>query len=162
MMDKIFQRIIDNNFSDLKGLTANAVIPISQQLINEIIETAIRGNRNIDSCQVSIHPQNRLSVNLRAVLLPLPLNLKLRIDKTVDLKNSPKVRATLENNLLLGALGSFFKGLPKGIEIAGNQVVVDIGAFLKPQQQRYFDWIKSAEIDTEEGKVILNVQVAVE
>jgi hypothetical protein len=161
-MDKIFQKIIANNFSDLKGLTADVSIPVRQQLINEIIETALQGNKNIDSCQVSIGGQNRVSVNLRAILLPWPLNLKLRLDKSVDFTDSPKIWASLENNLLLGTLVSFFKGLPKGINISGNQVIVDIGSFLRPQERKYLDLIKSAEINTEEGKVILDARVEVE
>lgn len=161
-MDKIFQKIIENKFTELKGLTVDASIPVQQQLINEIIESFLQGNKNIDSCKVSIHEQNRVSVNLRATLLPWPLNLKLRLDKSVDLRNSPKIRASLENNLLLGTLGSFFKGLPRGISISDNQIVIDIGAFLRPQEQKYFALIRSAEIRTEEGEVTLDVKIEVD
>jgi hypothetical protein len=161
-MDKIFKKIIQNNFSDLKGLTVDALIPIPQRLINEIVESALRGNKNIDSCKVSVHEQNRVSVDLKTVLIPWPLNLKLRLDKSVDLKGSPKIKASLENNLLLGTLGSFIKGLPKGIEISENQILVDVGAFLRPQEQKYLVLIRSAEILTEEGKVILDAKFRVD
>jgi hypothetical protein len=161
-MDKVFQKIIENNFSDLKGLTVDASIPVPQKLINEIVESALRGNKNIDSCKVSIHEQNRVSVDLRAILLPWPLNLKLRLDKSVDLGGSPKIRASLENNLLLGMLGSFFKGLPKGIEISGNQIVVDIGSFLRPREHKYLALLRSAEIMTREGQVTLDVKIEVD
>src|SRR5262245_43449484 len=40
-MDKIFRKIIDNNFSDLKGTIVDASIPVPQYLINEIIEAAL-------------------------------------------------------------------------------------------------------------------------
>jgi hypothetical protein len=161
-MDKIFQNLIDNNFSDLKGLTVDASIPVPQGLINEIVESALRGNKNIDSCRVSIHEQNRVSVDLKTILIPWPLNLKLRLDKSVDLKGSPKIRASLENNLLLGTLGSFFKGLQKWITISANQVVIDVGALLRPQEQKYLELIKSAEITTGVGKVKLNAKIGVD
>ena len=59
-MDKIFQKIIEGNFSDLKGTTIDATIPVPEYLINEIIAAALQGNKNIDSCQVSIHEENKV------------------------------------------------------------------------------------------------------
>ena len=161
-MDKIFQRIVEDNFSDLKGLAADASIPVSGSLVNEIIAAALRGNKNIEYCQVSIGGQNRVNVKLKTTMLPWPLDLRLKLFRSVDLTRSPRIRASLENNLLLGKLGSFFKALPEGIKLYGNQVVLDIGSFLAPQEQKYLDLIKSAEITTEEGKVILDVKVRVD
>ncbi len=162
-MDKIFQRIIDNNFSDLKGLTVDASIPVPGQLINEILEAALQGNKNIEYCRVSIGGQNRVTVKLKTTMLPWPLDLKLKLFGSVDLARSPRIRASLENNLLLGKLGSFFKALPEGIKLYGDQVVVDIGSFLRtPEQRRMLDLIKAAEINTEEGKLILDVKVRVD
>lgn len=162
-MDEIFQRIIDNNFSDLKGLTVDASIPVPGQLINEIIEAALQENKNIEYCRVSIGGQNRVTVKLKTTMLPWPLDLKLKLFRSVDLARSPRIRASLENNLLLGKLGSFFKALPEGIKLYGDQVVVDIGSFLRtPEQRRMLDLIKAAEINTEEGKLILDVKVRVD
>ncbi|HUF00466.1 MAG TPA: hypothetical protein VMN99_14505 [Anaerolineales bacterium] len=157
-MDRIFQRIIDNDLSDLKGLIVDASVPVPQYLVNEIIEAALRGNTNIDSCEASIHEQNRVSVDLKTPRWPWPLNLKLRLYRSVDFTNSPKVRATLENNVLLGKLGSFFKALPDGIRINGDQIVVDLGHFLRtPEQRRILDLVRSVEIRTEEGRFIFDV-----
>jgi len=162
-MDEIFKKLIDNKFSDLKGLTVHASIPGPQQLINEIIKAALQENKNIEYCRVSIGGQNRVSVKLKTTMLPWPLDLKLKLFKLVDLARSPRIRASLENNLLLGKLGSFFNALPKGINLYGNQVVLDIGYFLRtPEQRRILDLIKSAEINTEEGKVILDVKIRVD
>ncbi len=41
-MDKIFQKIIHNNFSDLKGTTVDASIPVPQYLINELITEVLK------------------------------------------------------------------------------------------------------------------------
>jgi len=162
-MDEIFQRMIDNNFSDLKGLTAEASVPVPQQLINEIIEAALQGNRSIEYCQVSIGEQNRISVKLKTTMLPWSLDLKLKLFRSVDLARSPRIRASLENNLLLGKIGSFFKALPEGVKLYGNQVVLDLGAFLRTlEQKRFLDLIKSAEINTEAEKVILDVKLRVD
>ena len=162
-MDEIFQKIIDNNFADLKGLAVDASIPVPQLLINEIVETALQDDKNIEYCQVSIGEQNRVSVKLKTTLWPWPLDLKMRLFKSVDLARSPRIRASLENNLLLGKLGSFFKALPAGVKLYGNQVVLDIESFLStPEQKKILDLIKSAEINTEEGKVILDVKIRID
>ena len=162
-MDQIFKKLIASNFSDLKGLTVDASVPVPQYIVNEIIEVALQGNKNIEYCQVSIGVQNRVSVKLKTTMLPWSLDLKLRLFKSVDLVRSPRIRASLENNLLLGKLGSFFKVLPKGINLYGNQVVVDIQSFLStPEQKKSLDLIESAEINTEEDKVILDVKIRVD
>ena len=162
IMDKIFQKLIDNKFSELRGLTVDASISVPQYIINEIIEAALQGNKNIEYCRASIGEQNRVSIKLKTTMWPWPLDLKLRLFRSVDLARSPRIRASLENNLLLGKLGSFFKALPDGVKLYGNQVVVDIKSFLPTQQQKYLDLIKSAEITTEEGKVILDIKIRVD
>jgi len=163
-MEAIFQKIIANNFSDVAGLTVDASLPVSESLINEIIAAALEEDKTIDSCQVSIHEQNRVSVRLKTSLLPWPLNLKLKLDQSVDFASfsSPKVRAWLENNRMLGSLASLFNALPEWIKLYGNQVVVDPGVFLHtPEQKRLFDLVKSVEIRTEAAKAIFDVQLRV-
>lgn len=164
-MDKFFQKVEHGDFSDLKGLTAELSIPIPQKVINEVIEAEIRGNKTIASCVISIHPQNRVSVHLKTTIFPWPLHLKLKLDKSVDFASysSPKIRGWMENNRLLGSLGSMFNALPEGIKISGNQVVLDLGAFLRtPEQKRWLELVKSVDIQTEEGKVLLDVRVEVD
>ena len=163
-MDKVFKKIIDNNFSDLRGTTVDASIPVPQYLINELITETLRGNKNIASVRVSVHTQNRISLDAKTNLLPWPLNLKLKLDKSVDLASysSPKIRAWMENNLLLGSLGSLFNALPEGIKLYGDQVVIDLGAFLRtPEQKRLLSLVKSVGIRTEEGKIILDAKIEV-
>ena len=164
-MDKIFQKIINNNFSDLKGTTVDASVPVPQVLINELIEAALKGTKNITSVRASVHPQNRVSLDVKTSLLPWTLNLKLRLDTSVDLASysSPKIRAWMENNRLLGSLGSLFNALPEGIKLYGDQVVIDLGAFLRtPEQKRILELIKSIGIRTEPGKLILDVKAEVD
>lgn len=164
-MDKIFQKILNNNFSDLKGTLVNASVPVPEYLINEIIQVALQGNKSIESCRISVHGQNRVSANLKTTLLPWSLNLKLKLDNSVDFASysSPKIRAWLENNILLGRLGSFFNALPEGIKLYGEQVVLDIGTFLQtPEQKRMLAMVKWVGIRTEESKVILDVKIEVD
>ena len=163
-MERIFQRIVDSNFAELKGTSVQASIPIPESLINELVEVALLRNQSITSAPLSVHPQNRISIDLQTKLLPWPLNLKLKLDDSVDFASysSPKLRAWLENNRWLGSLGSILNVLPEGIKLYGNQVVIDLAAFVTmPEQRRLLDLVKSVDIRTEEGKVILDAQLGV-
>lgn len=160
-MDVIFQKLIDDNFSDLAGLKIDTSIPVPERLVNEFVGRAVRENKNISYCRVSISRGNRVSVNLKTPLWPWPVELQLRLEREVDLRGSPRLRAQLENKVLLGRLGSFFKVLPEGVTIRDDQVIVDAGAFLETQQKRLLDLVKAAEIKTEEGKLILDARVEV-
>jgi hypothetical protein len=164
-MDKIFQKLINNNFSDLKGTTVDASIPVPQALINELIEATLKGNKNIASIHVSVHPQNRVSADVKTTLLPWPLKLKLKLDQSVDFASypSPKIRAWMENNRLLGSLGSLFNALPEGVKLYGDQVVIDLGVFFRtPEQKRPLELVKSVGINTEAGKLILDIKIEVD
>lgn len=162
-MNEIFQKLIANNFSELEGLAVDGSIPVPQHMINEVIEAALQGNKKIEYCRVSIGEQNRVSINVKTAMWPWPLNLKIWIFKSVDLTPSPRIRALLENNALLGKLGSFFKALPEGVKLYGEQIVIDVGSFLQTEQQRKFlDVVKFMEIRTDKGKLIFDVQIRID
>ncbi|HVF25769.1 MAG TPA: hypothetical protein VNA23_07760 [Anaerolineales bacterium] len=162
-VNEIFQRIISNNFSDLEGLIVDASIPVPQQMINEIIEAALQGNQNIEYCGVSINEQNRISVNVKTPRWPWPVNLKVWVFQSVDITPVPKIRILLENNAILGKLGSFFKVLPEGVKLYGEQIVIDVGSFLQTEQQRKFlALLKSMEIRTEKGKLVFDVRIRID
>jgi hypothetical protein len=161
-MDNIFRKLIDDNFSDLAGLTVDASIPVPERIVNEIIQASLQGNNNITECRVSIGGQNKISAIIKTSLWLWPINIKLRLEKIVDIIGSPMLRASLENNVLLGQLGSLFKALPNGINIHGNQVIVDVRSLLEtPEQRKMLDLVKSIEIRTEQTKLILDVKIKV-
>jgi hypothetical protein len=162
-VDEIFRNLIESNFSDLRGLTVDASVPVPQQLVNEIIAAVIQGNANIHDFEAIVHRQNRVSINLKTPLWPWPLELKLRLDDRVDFSGSPKIRAWLESNILLARIGSSLKALPAGISIHHDQVLADIESFLStPEQKRLLGWIRSVEIKTDEGKMIFDIKILVD
>jgi len=162
-MDELFQKLIDNNLSGLAGLTVDASIPVPEHIVNEIIEIALRENKNIKGCRVSINGQNKVSVYLKTPLWLWPINLKLKLERSVDFTGSPKIKASLENNVLLGKLGVLFKALPDGVNIQGNQVIVDAQSFLDTLGQRkMLHLIRSVEIRTESGKAIFDIKIKVD
>src|SRR5512139_1396112 len=149
-MDAIFHRLVDSNFSELTGLEINASIPVPEPLVNEIIAASLQGNKNLEYCRVSIGGQNRVAADIKSPLWPWPFHLKLRLFREVDFSGSPKVRAFLENNVLLGKLGALFKALPEGIVLYEDQISVDIGSFIKtPEQKRQLQLVKAVEVSTD-------------
>ena len=164
-MEKVFQRIIHNNFSDFQGAIADARVPVPESLLNELTGAALEANHNIESCRISVHPHNRATVRVKTRLLPISLDLKIKLDSSVDFASysSPKLRAWMENNRWLGMAGSLFRALPEGVRLYGNQIVIDLGYFLRTQEQRrILEMVKSVGINTEEGKVILDINLQVE
>jgi hypothetical protein len=159
-MDQIFKRLVETNFSELVGLTVDASIPVPERLVNEIIQRELQGNKNVTYCRISIERQNRIDLQLKTPLWPWPLNLKLKLFGSVDFTQSVIVRAFLENNVLLGKLGSLLKALPPGITIYNNQVSVDLGAFIQdPEPKKLLSLVKTADLKTDAGKLILNVKI---
>lgn len=162
-MDNVFQKLIDNNFSELAGLAVDASIPVPEHIVNEMIEAALQGNRTITYCRVSISEHNRVAVKVKTLRWPWPFNFELKLFKSMELAHSPKIRAFLENHALLGKLGSFLKALPAGINMYEDQIVVDLGSFLQTsEQRRIFDLVKSVEIRTGEAKIIFDVKIGVD
>ena len=162
-MDAIFRKLVDNNFSDLAGLTVDASIPVPEHIVNEIIEAALRGNKNINDCRVSISGQNKVSINLKTPLWLWSINLKLQLESSVDFTSSPKIRASLENKAFLGKLAILLKAVPDGVNIHRDQVIVDVQSFLNtPEQKKILDLFKSIEIRTEQAKVIFDIKLKVE
>jgi hypothetical protein len=159
-MDAIFKRLIGNNFSELPGLRVNATIPVPERLVNEVIETSIRGNKNIEYCRLSIGRQNRVNANIKAPLWPWPISLKLKLFREVDFSGSPKVRAFLENHVLLGKLGTLLKILPDGIVLYQDQISMDVGSFLQTSEQKqYLSLVKAIEISTDAGMLIFDITI---
>src|SRR5688500_13297518 len=146
-MDEILQRLIENNFSELAGLTVDASIPLSEHLVNEFVQSALQGNKNITDCYIAIHVGNRFVVNLKTPLWLWSINLKVLLEKSVDFSDGPRIRASLENFGLLGKLGAVFKALPKGVTIQDDQVTIDVESFLTTAEQgKWLALIKSMEI----------------
>jgi hypothetical protein len=138
---------------------------VSEALINEIIQAALKGNKTIQSIRIAVHPHNKVSAGVKTTLLPWSFNLRLKLDKFVDFASypSPKLRAWMENNHWLGSLGSLFNALPEGIKLYGDQVVVDLGAFVQtPEHRQMLALVKSVDIRTEEGNAILDVRMEVD
>lgn len=159
-MDKIFQRLMDGDLTEVNGFTVDAGITVSEELANEIVALIIEDTPQVESCRVKIHAENRIALDVKSSLWPWPLQVKLRLFRSVDVADSLRLRAFLENHLLLGKLGSLLKLLPDGIQFYEDQVSIDLSAFASSHEQSaLLSWIKTAEISTEEGRLLVDVGI---
>ncbi len=158
-MDAIFQRLLANNFSELPGLHVEATIPVPEDLVNEILNVTLRGNKRITYTRVRIHPDNKILADVKSPLLPWTLHLKITLLHSIDFTGSPKLRAFLENHVLLSKLGSIVGALPRGMTLYGDQIVMDVETFTPPEHKRFLALVKSVDVQTEEGKAILKVKL---
>ena len=159
-MNNNSQQFIDKEFSSITGLTVDASISISEKLLNDRIASELQGNEKIAYCRVSVEPHNRLDVHIKTSFWTWPLNLKLRVFSSVDFNQPPKIRAFLENHVLLAKLGSLLKALPHGIDIYKDQISVELEPLLKDlTQKRLLSLVKKMEIRSEVGKIIIDVKI---
>lgn len=159
-MEQIIQRLLENHLSELEGLIVDATIPIPEPLINELVAASLAGNKKVTYVHISIGEQNRMDVQVKTPLVPWQINLKLKLFRSVELTGSPKLRAFLENNLLLGKLGSLFNALPDGIFLYDDQISIDLGKFLpSPDLRQLLDLVKEMDVRTSPGKLIIDVKL---
>ncbi len=162
-MEEILQRLLKDNFSELAGLTVDASIPLPEGLVNEFIGSALQGNKNITEIYIAIHSANKIAINLKTPLWPLPIQLKLRLEPSVDFTNGARIRASLENFALLGKVGAIFNAFPQGITLEDDQIIIEVQSFLKePSQRHWLKLIHSMEITTEEARITFDIKAAVE
>lgn len=160
LMENIFQRLLDNNLTELDGLTVDATIPVTESLANEIITVSLQENQQIEYVSAYIHGENRITLDVKSSLWPWPLKVKLKLFASVDVKHSPTIRAFLENHLLLVKLGSLIQALPNGINIYKDQLSINIEALIPiPELRNLLGLIQVMEIRTEEGRIFFDIKI---
>lgn len=159
-MEKIFQRLIDNNLAELGGLTIDATIPVTESLANEIIESSLQDQSQIEYARVYIQGGNRIALDVKSTLWPWLITVKLKLFSSVDVTHSPTIRAFLENHVILAKLGSLIQALPKGTTIYRDQVSINIESFMPvPELRQLMGLIRVMEIRTEEGKLFFDIKI---
>ena len=164
----ILVNLRDARFRDLSGARISASVPVSEQLLNEIVRATMPGNLPVREVVVHPEPMNRFSVRIvpKAAFLP-PLTVKLQIEKQPEFPASPELvlrMATMGG--LLGLAGAAFPiagMLPPGVRLDGERIVVDLRAMA--QREGVLDLlalVRELEITTEEGRVLIFADTSVE
>ena len=166
-LPRLLQQLRATNFRDIAGAHVTATIPVTEALINTIIATTMPANLPVR--EVTIRPEvgNRLSLRVipRALLMPA-LTIKLDIERQPQLPDSPILvlrMATMPG--LLGLAGAAFaldKALPPGVRIQGEVIHVDLRELARQRgAEEAFRYLRSVQVTTDAGRVLLAIDAAV-
>jgi hypothetical protein len=159
---KLFADQQRRGFSDLAGSEGQAVIRVSERLLNEIVTEQIQRSASIRELHVTPRAGNRLGVRVvvaKPSFLP-PITLEVLIDKQPSLPGDPVLGLTLSGlgGLLrfAGPAAGFFKALPPGVRMEGERVFVDLRAALAPHGlTSALDYVKDVAVGSEDGRLVI-------
>lgn len=160
-MIHILNQQIENGFSGIKGANINATIPITENLVNEIIGQQIKKINYIDQVYVQILPNQEINLTLKKIIT---YKLKAKISKQIQFPHNPTI--TLE---IMGVgigifswLASALNKLPKYITIASNSMKIDLSKVVdKKISSTFFPLIKNAAITTTNQKFLLSLSIEI-
>jgi hypothetical protein len=155
-------------FPDLAGSDGQGSIEISERLLNTILAEQVGGSTAIRELHVSPQAGGRFAVRLalhKPSFLP-PLSFEVAVDKQPSLPDDPVLGLTLSGlgglQRFAGQFAAFAKGLPPGVEMEGNRVLVDIRALLAPHGlTTVLHYLKDVAIGSQEGRLVLVFAVGV-
>ncbi len=173
------QQLQAGNFSAFAGARLNLSLPFSQQMLNEALAQAREGKDGpLKEIQLEIQAANQVQVRLVIQMFGLSksLSFDLHIEPNLGFPASPRLQLALPSaHPLLGKvleiLTSSFGLLPGGIAIVERVITVDLtqaieGGAPTPEEQAtartFLSLIKRGEIQTQAGKLILNLQMEVD
>jgi hypothetical protein len=156
-----------SGFADLRGADVSADVPISERLLNEIVQQSLPPSLPVRDLYVSPRDGDRFDVRLRvgsSSLLP-PLKLALRIYRQPDLPSSPVLVFKLE----MGALASlaapalrFFDAFPRGVRLEGDLLSIDIAELLAQRGlDKYLQHVRRIELHTSNAIVVASIRAGV-
>lgn len=165
MLNEILRQLQTTRFRDLAGARITAVTPVSEALVNQLIAASLPANAPVRSVSIVPEAGDHFSVRIvaKAALIPA-ITLKLAVDQQPRLPGSPVL------TLRMVTLGGFFglaSGviagmLPPGIRLEGERILVDLRAMAAQHgASDLFDYLTDLQVHTDEGRVVLHVDAAV-
>jgi hypothetical protein len=166
-VDERFVRILMRQqaagFEDLRGADVSASVPISERLLNEIIQESLPRTISLRELHVAPQAGDRFFVRARlgtSSLLP-PLKLTVLVDRQPDLPSSPILVLKLEMGGLMAIAGPalrFLDALPPGIRVEHDRIHVDIAKLLEQRGlAHYLAFIRRLEVHTADGAVLATI-----
>jgi hypothetical protein len=156
-----------SGFEDLRGADVSATVPISERLLNEVIQESLPRSAPVRDLHVSPRPDDRFDVRVRVGSSPFlpPLKLTVRIARQPDFPSSPVLVLKLELGALKSLAGAalrFLDALPRGIRLDGDLLYVDLAALAEQRGfGAYLAYIRQLEVHTADGSVVAKIHAGV-
>ncbi len=159
----MFMRLQASGFEDLHGADVSATVPISERLLNEIVQESLPRSVPIRDLHVAPQAGDRFIVRARIGSSPLIPALKL----TVLIAEQPRLPASsilvlkLEGRALLSLAGPAlrFFDAPAGVHFERDHIAIDIAALLEQRGFRqYLEFVRQLEVHTTDGLVVVTMR----
>jgi hypothetical protein len=162
----ILAQLRASRFAGIQGTRASLSIPLSEQLLNELITTMLPASGPVRDLQVRPQAANRLVVRARASRLEFlpPVTISLQIEQQPQLPDTPLVIRILSLPGLLSMASSLLSpsSLPPGIRLERDRVVVDVRQLLELKGfGEIVPLIERLHVASEEGRLRLDVDLKV-
>ena len=156
-----------SGFEDLRGTDVSATVPISERLLNELIQSSLPRSVPFRDLHVAPHAGDRFLVRARVGSSPLLPSLKIsvRIDRQPEFPSSPVLGLRLEMGPLMSLAGPalrFFDALPPGTHLEGDRLLVDIARLLEQRGLgQYLGYLHELQVHTVDGAVVVTTRAGV-
>jgi hypothetical protein len=154
-------------FPGFTGTHLAAFVPISANLLNELIAQALPPGAPVSEVQIEPQPDNVLRLRLRitrASVIP-PLTITLLIERQPQFPESPVLVLRLASSgltMLARAASRLFEALPPGLRIEDDLVLVDIAELLRQRGAiEWLQYVRELEITTAPGAVLVSIRASV-
>ena len=162
---ELLHRLRMDRFRDLAGSRVTAAIPVSQDLVNELIAVSLPPNAPVRSVTIRPEAADRFSVRIlaRAALIPT-ITLQLAIEEQPQLPARPVLTLRM---VTLGGLFGLASGiiagfLPPAVRLDGERIHIDLRAIAAERGAgEFFDYLESLEVHSDDGRLILHANAGV-
>ena len=163
---QLFQQLLDGGLSNVSGADASITLPLSEQLLNDLIAAALPSSFPVRELHVTPLDGDRFLVRGRPGSSSFVPSLKLHvaIDRQPDFPATPLLGLRLEGTGVMAIAGMVLRmmTLPPWIRTEQDCVHVDLRALLdRYPLGRYADHIDRVRLNTVAGALVLSVHAHV-
>lgn len=165
---RVLETLRASGFGDIAGARVTATVPLTEELLNEIIAACLPAPGAIRTLTVHPRADNRLGVRVkfaRPEFAP-PLSATLALERQPQLPAHPQFELRvmgLPGLLAFAApLVSIQSLLPPGIHLERDRVRVDLAALLlRHGQADLLGYLEDFRLTAEAGRLLIDVRVVV-
>lgn len=173
----IVTKLKADNFRELRGARINAVIPLTENLLNEIVTRQARQSGVVEEMAIRLPGGNRLVLFVKArvptkvfgIKIPVKKAIEMEVAHQVPLQPSPRLQlriveglSGLEKTLISLLENIISRSVPGEISMQDDRLTIDFGALLRKKGLDFTaEMIEEVNIDGEAGKLIVSASLRI-